>query len=78
MKMKDIDFAFREGKQQCDFMHVGNYDLIILENVNIKNFAGDKLILNWGDKNKLLLRKINCNIENRIVEATEEFSGIYL
>ena len=73
-EMDNVSISFRKGSERIDFMHVCNYDLIMLKNLELKNYKGNALLKKWSDGNIIIDNlKFDLDKDNIEVAATEEF-----
>ena len=54
LEMDNVSISFRKGFERIDFMHVCNYDLIMLKNLELKNYKGNALLKKWSDGNIII------------------------
>lgn len=72
-EMRNIEFSFREGFEKTDFIHTGNYENVILDNVNIKNSEGGAIIKVWSTDGAITLNNVVCSVpENERIKKAEE------
>lgn len=74
LEMDNVSISFRKGFESIDFMHVCNYDLIMLKNLELKNYKGNALLKKWSDGN-IIIDNLKCDLDKEKFEvaATEEF-----
>ena len=53
----DIDFSEDE---HCPFMHLCNFDKVLLKDVTIKYCTSDVLIKKWGSDGEIVCKNLNC------------------
>ena len=77
ISFENIDFSFKEGFEDCDFMHAANFSRIRLKNVRVANARGGCLIKSWSRAGEGLieLAGLKCGIpdENLVRYTDEEF-----
>ena len=74
LEMDNVSISFRKGFESIDFMHVCNYDLIMLKNLELKNYKGNALLKKWSDGN-IIIDNLKCDLDKEKIEvaATEKF-----
>lgn len=72
VELKNVEVSLREGFESIDFMRIANYKKIVLENVKIKNFAGNALVKAWTQGN-VEITNLVCDVrEEALVVLTDE------
>ena len=60
--MDNLSISFRKGFESIDFMNGCNYDLIMLKNLELKNYKGNALLKKWSDGN-IIIDNIKCDLK---------------
>ena len=70
--MKDCRISMKAGCENTEFIRAANYDEIVMENVEIENYAAKTLIKTWTD-GKLSLIGLKCGLKQKnFIEKTDE------
>ena len=74
LEMDNVSISFRKGFERIDFIHVCNYDLIMLKNLELKNYKGNAFLKKWSDGN-IIIDNLKCDLDKEKFEvaATEKF-----
>lgn len=74
VELKNMDFTFRKGCDNVDFIHACNYERITLDRVSVKGTGSAPLVKTWS-KGTIELKDVKCDIPEprRVVPATEPF-----
>lgn len=74
--LENVSISFRNGFENIDFMHICNYDLIMLKKLELKNYKGNALLKKWSDGN-IIIDNLKCDLDREKIEvtATESFSA---
>lgn len=60
-KMGDCSVTFSDERISHDFMHLCNFERIILKNVEVKNFKGDIFIKKWNNSGIIITENLICD-----------------
>ena len=76
LELKNVDISMRKGFEDIDFMHVCNYDLIVLRNIELKNYKGKALIKKWSE-GTVIIDNLKCELNKDEIEvpACEKFKA---
>ena len=66
LMLKNCQLSFSDKRDKLPFMYLSHYEMILLENVTVKNFNGDVLIKSWSAGGEIVKNNFVC----------ENFSGI--
>ena len=61
LEMENISISFRKGFEDIDFMHICNYDLVVLKNLELTNYRGNALLKKWSDGN-IIIDNLKCDL----------------
>lgn len=76
LKMTDVEFISRDGCEKADFLRLGNFGRVVLDNVTVKNYQSDALIRTWTD-GEIVITDLDCDgftAQNAVKASTEEFT----
>ena len=76
LKLKNVDYSFREGSETEPFMKAAHFGEIVLEDVKVSNYKGNAFIKTWSDGGEIVTKNLDCDIldDEFRVRATEEFT----
>lgn len=71
--MKNMDFSFREGLENTEFLRMANVGKIVMENVIIRNAGNANFIKMWGENKPIVeMKKITGIIAEEYIISTKE------
>lgn len=73
--LRNVDYSYREGAEEGPMFRVAHCKAINLENVKVRGFGGDSLILTWSEGVKVNTENFDCDLGEGvlIVRADGEF-----
>ena len=72
LEVVNCDISFSEGEPH-PFMHLCNFDKVLLKDVTIKNLKSDALIKRWGENGEIVYDNLNCiDFEGETEKLAEE------
>ena len=73
LTMRNLDVSFRDDVENTAFLHVANFDRILLENVNIQKNPDAPLVKSWTEGGQIIFRNVNYAApEDQWVNYTDE------
>jgi len=75
-KMTDVEFTAREGFEKADFLRLGDFGRVELNNLTVKNYQSDALIRTWTEGD-IVITNLNCDgitAETAVKKSTEKFN----
>lgn len=61
LTFKDCLFDFGDERGEAPFMHLCNYDRVVIENCEVKNINGNTLIKSWSRNGALVFTNLDSN-----------------
>ncbi len=72
LEILNCDIVFSED-EHCPFMHLCNFDKVLLKDVTIKHCTGDVLIKKWGADGEIAYENLKCiDFEGETEKTTDE------
>ncbi len=73
LRLENVRVKLREGSEKIDFIHICNFDNLVLRNVRVGGFEGDCFVKKWSDGN-IAMEKVDCGAAApTVVSASEKF-----